>query len=62
MGYLDEIINQINERVKPIETAIVSGKAGSYEEYKRLCGEVRGMLIARSIVLVIKDKMETYDE
>lgn len=62
MDYLDEVVRQINERLKPIEAAIVSGRTESFEEYKRLCGEIRGMLIARSIVTTLKDKVETYDE
>jgi len=62
MDLADIIIAHINEEIKPLEEAVTSGRPDSLDEYKRLCGEIRGMLIARDIVATIKHEMETFDD
>jgi hypothetical protein len=41
---------------------MADGKAESFEDYKRLCGEVRGLLTARGYTLDLKRKLEKLDE
>ena len=62
MDVLDIVVNEIDERLKPVEAAILAGRADTFDEYKRLCGEVRGILTAREIITAVRDKMETFDD
>lgn len=62
MNAFDVLIQQINDEVALIQDAICHGKADSFDEYKRLCGEVRGLLIARELTEVLRNKMENSDD
>ena len=62
MNAFDLLISQINEEVALRNNAICQGGAGSYEEYKRLCGEIRGLLIAKEITETLKQRMENSDD
>jgi hypothetical protein len=45
-----------------IREHLSEGKADSFEEYKRLCGEIRGLLLARGYITDLQQKMEYSDE
>jgi len=62
MNALDVLVNQINERVVMLTTAMCVGNLESFEEYKRLCGEVRGLLTAEDYIKALKNKLETLDD
>jgi len=61
MDAFEVLVAQINEEIELIQTAICHGKADSFDEYKRLCGEVRGLLIARELTETLRKKMENSD-
>ena len=62
MDAFDLLIQQTDEKVTQLKDHLAEGKAGSYEEYKRLCGEIRGLLTARGYVLDLRSKLENSDE
>jgi hypothetical protein len=62
MDAFDVLTQQVDEKVAQLKDFLSEGKAASYEEYKKLCGEIRGLLIARGYVLDLKQKMELMDE
>ena len=62
MNAFELLVQQINEEVELIQNAICHGKADSFDEYKRLCGEVRGLLIARELTETLRKKMENSDD
>jgi hypothetical protein len=62
MDIIEVLAEQIDEKVQQLQEAVSSGKAESYEEYKRTCGEIKGLLIARGYALDLKQRMETSDE
>ena len=62
MNAFELLIQQINEEVNLIQDAICHGKADSFDEYKRLCGEVRGLLIARELTEALRTRMENSDD
>jgi len=62
MDAFEVITFQINEQIQNVNEAITSGRPGTFDEYKRLCGEVRGLLFARDIVKDLKNKMENSDD
>lgn len=62
MTELDVVVKQIDEKVEQLKEVLVTGNFGSFEEYKKACGEIRGLLIARGYALDLKDKLENSDE
>lgn len=62
MDVFDVIVKEINEKVTQLSEYLSSGNATSYEEYKRLCGEIRGLITARGYTLDLKTRMEKSDE
>jgi uncharacterized protein YaaR (DUF327 family) len=62
MTELEVIVKQIDDKVEQLKEALVTGNFGSFEEYKKACGEIRGLLIARGYALDLKDKLEKSDD
>ena len=59
---LSIVIDNIDEKVKQIQDALGSSGAKSFEEYRGLCGEIKGLLTARSFALDLTHNMEQLDE
>jgi hypothetical protein len=59
---LDVIVEQTDEKVTQLKDFLSEGKAESYEEYKRICGEIKGLLTARGYALDLKQRLEQSDE
>jgi len=62
MNAFEVIVKEIDEKVQQLSEYVSSGNATSYEEYKRTCGEIRGLLTARGYTLDLKKRMENSDE
>jgi len=60
-GY-EILVEQLNEKVQQLQEGVANGNATSYEEYKKTCGEIRGLLTARQYVLDLKKRMENSDD
>ena len=56
------LVQQADEKIEQLKEYLAEGKAESFEEYKKLCGEVRGLLIMRGYVLDLKQRLENSDE
>jgi hypothetical protein len=62
MDAFDVLREQVDEKVAQLKEHLSEGKATSFEEYKRLCGEIRGLLLARGYIIDLQQKMEYSDE
>lgn len=62
MTELDVLIKQLDDKIAQLKEAVVVGNYEKFEDYKKSCGEIRGLLVARGYVLDLKDKMENSDE
>jgi hypothetical protein len=62
MTELEVIVEQTDDKVSQLKDFLAEGKCESFEEYKRICGEIRGLLTARGYALDLKQKMENSDE
>jgi hypothetical protein len=62
MNVLDVLIQQLDEKVLQLQEALAAGRVETFEEYKKVCGEIRGLLIARGYALDLKQTMEKSDE
>jgi hypothetical protein len=56
------VINNIDEKVKQLEEHLGSKGARSYDEYCEMCGEIKGLLIARKSITDLTKNMEQLDE
>jgi hypothetical protein len=62
MDALDVVVEQADDKVTQLKDYLAEGKAESYEEYKRICGEIKGLLTARGYALDLKQRLEQSDE
>ena len=62
MNAFEILIKQADEKIEQLKDYLAEGKAASFEEYKKLCGEVRGLLIMRGYTLDLKQRMENADD
>ena len=62
MDAFEILIKQADEKVQQLKDYLAEGRAESFEEYKKLCGEVRGLLIMRGYVLDLKQRLENSDD
>jgi len=62
MNAFEILIQQADEKIEQLKEYLAEGKAESFEDYKKLCGEVRGLLIMRGYTLDLKQRLETLDD
>ena len=62
MNAFEVLIKQADEKVEQLKEYLAEGKAESFEDYKKLCGEVRGLLIMRGYTLDLKQRLENSDD
>ena len=62
MDALDVLIQHTDDKISQLKDYLAEGRAVSFEEYKALCGEIRGLLIARGNALDLKKNLEESDE
>jgi hypothetical protein len=59
---LNHLARQLDEKVLQLQEALADGRIDTFEEYRRVCGEVKGLLTARNYALDLKQKLEISDE
>ena len=62
MDIADILVEQLDDKVQQLQEAVSSGRAETFEEYKRICGEIKGLLTARGYTLDLKQRLEKLDE
>ena len=62
MTALEAIIKEIDEKVAQLRDHLTTGSVDTLEEYKKLCGEIRGLLYARDYTISLQNKLENMDE
>jgi hypothetical protein len=62
MDAFEILIKQADEKIEQLKDHLADGKAESFEDYKKLCGEVRGLLIMRGYTLDLKQRLENSDD
>lgn len=56
------IKKEINEHQTSLINVLVSGRAKDYAEYRHLCGEIRGLTFAHSVIDDLVQRMERDDD
>jgi hypothetical protein len=62
MTELEIIAKNIEEKVQQLKDYMSDGRCENFEEYSRISGEIRGLLIAKGYALDLKQTMEKADE
>ena len=59
---LGVVVNSIDSKVVQLQEALADGRVESFDEYKKVCGEIRGLLTARNYITDLNKSMESSDE
>lgn len=62
MNALEVIVKEIDEKVTQLKDFLSEGKSETFEDYKKTCGEIKGLLIARGYTLDLQQRLENSDE
>jgi hypothetical protein len=62
MNELQAVIKNIDDKISQLNDFLPSGRVGSFEEYKAICGEIKGLLFARNYALDLQKTSEESDE
>ena len=60
--YLQLLISKIEDKVSQLQIALADGNANDYAEYKKMCGEVKGLLTARLFISDLQERLKTHDD
>lgn len=59
---LNILVKQIDDKILQLQEHISYGNIDTFEEYKKVCGEVTGLLTARNYIKDLNKTMEDSDE
>lgn len=62
MDALTAITVELDAKVKQLKDHLAAGRATTLEEYKQLCGEIKGLLFARQYVTDLQRNLENSDD
>ena len=60
--YLKLLSSKIDDKVSQLQMSIADGKAEDYAEYRRMCGEVKGLLTARLYIIDLQERLTNDDD
>ena len=61
-NYLQHLSKKIDDKVSQLQESLADGNAGDYAEYKKACGEVKGLLTARLFISDLQERLKTHDD
>lgn len=59
--YLKLLASKIDDKVSQLQMSIADGKAEDFAEYRKMCGEVKGLLTARLYIIDLQERL-THDD
>jgi hypothetical protein len=59
---LDHLMSQINDKVTQLQEAMADDNAKDFAEYKKMCGEVKGLLTARFYITDLQKRLTQEDD
>jgi len=60
--YLELITNKVDDKILQLQEAIGDGNAADFSEYKKMCGEIKGLLTARSYIKDLQERLNHDDD
>lgn len=61
MDLFDTVTKEIDDKVSQLKDHLAGGRAQTHEDYKYLCGEIKGLLYVRGYLLDLKTNLENSD-
>ena len=58
MDYLDFLLSEYKDRMNMLSEALIRGNCPTIEEYRYICGQLRGLESACLIITDLKSKQE----
>jgi hypothetical protein len=58
MDYLDYLLKEYRDRMDMLSEALIRGNCPTIEEYRYICGQLRGLEAACLIITDLKQKQE----
>lgn len=58
MNALEAIIKEIDEKVAQLKDHLATGVVDSLDEYKKICGEIRGLLFVKEYTISLQKNIE----
>lgn len=58
----DVLTDEYNEKIDQLKEFLASGGAKSFDEYRSICGEIKGLFTALDRAKGLQHKMENSDE
>ena len=62
MNALEVIVKEIDDKVTQLKDFLSEGKSETFEDYKKTCGEIKGLITAREYTLDLQQRLENSDE
>lgn len=62
MTELQWIRKELNERMTQLAEGIAAGQCQGFDDYRRACGELRGLEYAMSLLTEIQQRQEKHDD
>ena len=59
---LNIVVKTIDNKVVQLQEALADGRVEIFDEYRKVCGEIRGLLTARNYITDLNKSMESSDE
>lgn len=59
---LEIVINEIDNKLVQLQEHVSKGSAETFEEYKKTCGEIKGLLTARGYATDLLQRVLQSDE
>lgn len=60
--YLEHLSSKIDDKVSQLQINLADGNAMDYSEYKKMCGEVKGLLTARLFIADLQERLKHNDD
>ena len=60
--YLKLLASKIDDKVSQLQMSIADGKAEDFAEYRKMCGEVKGLLTARLYIIDLQERVNHDDD
>jgi hypothetical protein len=60
--YLQHLSTKLDDSVLQLQMNMADGLAKDYAEYKKMCGEVKGLLVARSYIKDLQERLTNNDD
>ena len=60
--YLQHVVSKINDRVLQLQETLADDNVKDFAEYKKTCGEVKGLLTARLFLNDLQHRLQDADD